>query len=118
MQTRVRKAFLRKVRLDADGDSGALSTSQPILSSISMMMEAVVARYSVISSRILRLPLFRVMVTMLLHHYPLAGIYYLLAMIKGEVIMTNGTSEEIKMRLIAIKDAVFSRLGKHPVYQP
>lgn len=54
----------------------------------------------------------------LLHHYPLAGIYYLLAMIKGEVIMTNGTSEEIKMRLIAIKDAVFSRLGKHPVYQP
>lgn len=54
----------------------------------------------------------------LLHHYPLAGIYYLLAMIKGVVLMTNGTPEELKLRRAAIKDAVFSRLGKHPVYRP
>ena len=54
----------------------------------------------------------------LLHHYPLAGIYWILSMIKGGSLMTNGTPEEIKMRRTAIKDAVFSRLGKHPVYRP
>lgn len=54
----------------------------------------------------------------LLHHYPLAGIYWLIAMIKGGALTTNGTPEEIKMRRAAIKDAVFSRLGKHPVYRP
>ena len=53
----------------------------------------------------------------LLHHYPLAGIYWLLAMIKVGV-LTNGTPEEIKMRRAAVRDAVLSRLGKHPVYRP
>lgn len=54
----------------------------------------------------------------LLRHYPMAGIYWLLLLIKGGALTTNGTPKEIKMKRAAVKDAIFSRLGKHPIYRP